>query len=122
LQQGQPAADLMITGRISDSEGKPIANATVMVYHAGPTTGYSLFCPSCYADCGKRAITDGNGMFAIRHLSAGLWFELLVARSGYEPSFVEKVVPESDAPVTATLDGRPGISDPNRTFRGRIVD
>jgi hypothetical protein len=48
------AADLMITGKVSNSERKPIADATVMVYHAGPTTGYSLFCPSCYVDCGKR--------------------------------------------------------------------
>ena len=116
------AADLMITGKVSDSAGKPIADATVMVYHAGPTTGYSLFCPSCYADCGKRAITDSNGMFSFHHLSPSLWFELLVARSGYEPKFVEKVVPGADVPVTATLDVRPEISDPNRTFRGRIVD
>jgi len=116
------AADLMITGIVSDSEGKPIANAIVMVYHAGPTTGYSLFCPSCYADCGKRAITDSNGMFAFHHLSADLWFDLLVASSGYEPKFVEKVVPRSDLPVATTLGARPEVSDSGRIFRGRIVD
>ena len=93
-----------------------------MVYHASPTTGYSLFCPSCYVDCGKRVITDSHGMFTFHHMSPGLWFELLVARSGYEPKFIEKVVPKSDVPITATLDSRSILSDPNRMFRGRIVD
>jgi uncharacterized GH25 family protein len=116
------ADDLIIAGKVMNGAGKPIADATVMVYHAGPTTGYSLFCPSCYADCGKRAITDTKGTFSFHHLRAGLWFELLVARSGYQPKFVEKVVPASDAPVTATLHPRPRVSAPNRIFRGRIMD
>jgi len=111
-----------ITGRVLDGAGKPIADATVMVYHAGPTSGYSLFCPSCYADCGKRAVTDTNGMFSFHHLSSGLWFKLLVAKTGYQPRFVEKVIPTTDVPVTATLDARPRVGDPHRVFRGRIVD
>src|ERR1700721_3328485 len=115
-------ADLTITGKVSDTVGKPIADATVMVYHAGPTIGYSLFCPSCYTDCGKRAITDSNGTFRLHHLGPGLWFELLVARSGYQPKFVEKVVPASELPVSATLDAGSKVSDPNRIFRARIVD
>lgn len=115
-------ADLSITGKVSDAAGKPIADAIVMVYHAGPTNGYSLFCPSCYADCGKRAITDGNGAFTFHRLSTGLWFELLVAKTGYDPKFVEKVVPAPDAAVHATLDARSKVSDPKRAFRGRIVD
>ena len=111
-----------IAGKVLDTAGNPIVDATVMVYHAGPTTGYSLFCPSCYADCGNRAVTDSNGMFSFHHLSSGLWFKLLVAKTGYEPRFVEKVIPTTDVPVTATLDARPRIGDPNRVFRGRIVD
>lgn len=111
-----------IVGRVLDTAGNPIVDATVMVYHAGPTTGYSLFCPSCYADCGKRQVTDTNGMFSFHHLSSGLWFKLLVAKTGYDPRFVEKVIPTTDVPVTATLDARPRVGDPNRVFRGRIVD
>jgi uncharacterized GH25 family protein len=111
-----------ITGKVVDGAGKPIADATVMVYHAGPTSGYSLFCPGCYADCGKRAVTDSSGTFRFHHLSSGLWFELLVARSGYEPKFVANVVPASDVSVTATLARRTRVSDPHRIFRGRIVD
>ena len=121
-QDALAAGELTIIGKVSDTAGKPVADATGMVYHAGPTAGYSLFCPSCYPDCGKRAITDSNGMFSIPHLSAGLWFELLVGRSGYAPQFVKKVIPASDVPVTATLAARPRVSDPNRNFRGRVVD
>jgi hypothetical protein len=29
-----------------------------MVYSAGVKKGFDLFCPTCYVDCGKRAVTD----------------------------------------------------------------
>jgi len=111
-----------LTGRVTDAEGKPIEHATVMVYHAGVKKGYSTFCPSCYADCGKRAITDGNGTFTFKRLSPDLWFELLVARDGYGPVFAKKVDPSSGTSVTATLVRRKIVSDPERVFRGRIED
>jgi len=113
----------VISGKVLDSAGKSIADATVMVYHAGPTSGYSLFCPSCYTDCGKRAITDSEGAFSFHHLSPGLWFELLVAADGYAPVFVKKVDPLShNEPVKAVLVRRPPVGDPMRTFRGRVED
>jgi len=111
-----------LTGRVTDREGKPIEHATVMVYRAGVKKGYSTFCPSCYADCGKRAITDGNGTFTFKRLSPDLWFELLVARDGYGPAFAKKIDPSSGTPVTATLARRKTVSDPDRVFRGRIED
>lgn len=111
-----------IVGDILNTSGKPIADATVVVYHAGPVTGYSLFCPSCYADCGKQAMTNSKGTFSFHHLSPGLWFELLATKNGYEPKFIKRVVPGSAMPVTATLDVWPEIIAPNRVFRGRVVD
>ena len=56
---------LTLIGRVSDSAGKPVEHATVMVYHAGVKKGYSTYCPSCYVDCGKRTITDNQGMFIL---------------------------------------------------------
>jgi Carboxypeptidase regulatory-like domain len=111
-----------LAGRVTDADGKPIEHATVIVYHAGVKRGYSTFCPSCYADCGKRAITDGNGTFTFKRLSPDLWFELLVAHDGYGPVFAKKVDPSSGTPVTATLVWRKIVSDPDRVFRGRIED
>ena len=50
-----------ITGKVQDSDIKPVAGATVMIWGAGVKHGYSTYCPGCYADCGKRAVTDGTG-------------------------------------------------------------
>src|ERR1035437_7825732 len=82
-----------LTGKVADSGGKPLEHATVLVYHAGVKTGYSTYCPSCYADCGKRATTDAEGAFTIKNLSADLLFQLLVVRDGYLSTFVKSVDP-----------------------------
>ena len=111
-----------LRGRVTDAGGKPIEHATVMVYHAGVKKGYSTFCPSCYADCGKRAITDDQGMFTFSSLSSDLWFELLAVGEGWEPTFVYKVDPSSGVPVVATLAHRQSVNDPDRVFRGRVED
>lgn len=116
------ATNLSITGRITDTTGKPIAHAVVIVYHAGPKSGYGIFCPTCYPDCGKRAITDGTGSFAIQHLNSNLWFELFVEKGGYEPVFLKKVIPAPTTRVTATLLHEQRVTDPTRLFRGRVVD
>src|SRR5215471_19740222 len=92
-----PDERVNLTGQVIDSGGKPIEHATVMVYHAGVKKGYSTYCPSCYADCGKGTITDNHGMFTFKGLSADLWFQLLVASEGYEPAFINKVDPLSGA-------------------------
>ena len=85
-----PAAERpSISGKITDAAGKPVEHATVMVYYAGVKHGYSAYCPSCYADCGKRTLTDASGAFTIASLDPNLWFTLLGAGDGYTPQFVE---------------------------------
>ena len=83
------AERLRLTGTVSDEKGKPVEHATVLVYKAGVKKGYNTYCPTWYVDCGKRVITDGKGMFTIQGLSPDLWFQLLVALDGYEPTFVD---------------------------------
>jgi protocatechuate 3,4-dioxygenase beta subunit len=58
-----------LTGKVTDVTGKPIVHATVMVYHAGVKNGYSTLCPSCYADCGNRTVTDAAGTYTFMNLS-----------------------------------------------------
>jgi len=116
------AGSAAISGKVLDHAGHPVVDATVMVYHAGAATGYSLFCPSCYADCGKRTRTDHNGHFVFHHLREGLWFELLVAKSDYQPKLIAKVNPSAGKPVSTVLELRHKISEPNRIFRGQILD
>jgi uncharacterized GH25 family protein len=110
-----------LTGKVTDAAGKPLEHATVIVYHAGVKKGYSTFCPSCYTDCGKRAITDKSGAFTITGLSPDLWFELLVARGGYTPTFVKKVDP-LEGSAAAALTVRTPVDDPSRVVHGRVVD
>jgi Carboxypeptidase regulatory-like domain len=110
-----------LTGSVTDPTGKPIDHATVMVYHAGVKTGYSLFCPSCYADCGKRVFTDAAGTYSFANLAPDLWFELLIVRNGYVPVIIRKVDPSSGVPTTAVLTIRL-TGDPLLMIRGRVVD
>ncbi len=111
-----------LTGKVTDVTGKPVEHATVMVYHAGVKKGYSTFCPSCYADCGKRTFTDATGSYSFANLSPDLWFELLVVRDGYGPVSIRKVDPSNGPPITAVLKVRSGFYDPTRMVRGRVVD
>jgi len=114
---------LTMTGRVINSEGEPLSNATVMVYHAGVKSGYSTFCPNCYKDCGKRATTDVGGTYILRDLNSELWFELLVVRNGYAPTFVRVSPDSSNQPLPVTfLQPRHRTSDASRIFMGRVTD
>lgn len=118
------AADrVTLTGKVTDSSGRPIEDATVMIYHAGVKEGYSTFCPSCYSDCGKRAATDASGLFTIPQLDPDLQFELLVVHNGYKPKFIGKVEPSLGPAETAAMVLRAPAHLPNRVVvLGRVVD
>ena len=111
-----------ISGKITDPGGKPLEHATVMVYYAGVKQGFSTYCPSCYADCGKRTFTDASGAFTIANLDPDLWFTLLVAEEGYAPKFVEKIDPAQAKAAAAVLRPRAAVDDPARVVRGLVVD
>jgi len=117
------AADrVTLTGKVTDNLGKPLADATVMIYHAGVKHGYSTFCPSCYTDCGKRVDTDQTGTFTIKGLDSDLKFELLVVRDGYLAMFVQNVDPSAGASPAASLAPRAKVTDPARVVHGRVLD
>lgn len=113
---------LTLTGKVVDSLGQPLSNATVMVYHAGVKTGYSTLCPSCYADCGKRSRTDAAGSYTFTKLNSDLWFELLVVRDGYSPASVKANHSSYGMAPTAILSPRTPITDPARVAKGRVID
>jgi hypothetical protein len=54
-------------------------------------------CPSCYADCQKKAKTDEFGFFKIESLDPTLLFRLLIVAEGHESAFVTKVDPTNVA-------------------------
>jgi hypothetical protein len=113
---------ITLTGKVVDQTGRPVDHATVLVYQAGVKTGYSTYCPTCYADCGKRTITASDGSYRIKGLSPDLKFTLLVVRDGYFSEFVKSVDPLQGPAPNAILGTRQPVNDPQRVVRGRIVD
>jgi len=51
------------------------------VYAAGVKVRYSTHCPTCYADCGNRTVTDASGAYTITGLDGELGFPPLVVRA-----------------------------------------
>lgn len=111
-----------LIGKVTDFAGKPLSDATGMIYHAGVKKGYSTFCPSCYSDCGKRTSSNAAGEYTIKGLDPHLWCELLVVREGYAPVFVDKVDPSRGPAKTAVLSLRAPVDDASRVVRGGVVD
>ncbi len=102
LGQADPAR-LDLRGRVTLASGAPVTNATVFVYTAGPRTGSAVVCPSCYADCGKRARTGPEGQFTLDSLDPTLLFRLLIVAPGCEPAFLGKTDPaQGEAKITLT--------------------
>jgi len=102
---GDAPPRLDMTGQVKDSKGNPIPNAVALIVAAGQRQGSSPLCPSSYADCGKRTVTDAEGKFCIPSLDPTLDFYLEVLSPGYEPFKKYSIHPET-GPVSVTLLGR----------------
>jgi peroxiredoxin/uncharacterized GH25 family protein len=110
-----------LTGVVRDSFGKPLAGATVFIYTAAPKKGPGLICPSCYADCRKRASTDSEGHFKIESLDTNLLFRVLIASKGCRPKFIGKVDP-SVIPMDVALEAPLSAVDFSQQLKGRVVN
>ncbi len=111
-----------LLGDVSAKNGKPLTGASVFIATAGPKTGTSTFCPSCYADCSKSAKTDSKGQFEIDSLNPTLIFRVLAVAKGYKPKFETKVDP-AEGPINVELDPASAAdATPDRSLRGRVVD
>jgi hypothetical protein len=113
-----------LTGTVSAKGGAPLpVPATVFIATAAPKTGSSTFCPSCYADCSKRARTDAQGGFKIEALDPQLTFQILAVAKGYQPKYVSKVDPAKGTPVKIELEPIDSANAaPECSIRGRVVN
>jgi hypothetical protein len=111
-----------VSGKVTDVSGMPLDHAAIMVYEAHVRTGYSVFCPTCWADCGKHTFSDAEGNFNIAGLNPELVFSLLVVKDGHQATFVNKVDPAKGPADTAALKTRMSPADPSQYVRGRVVD
>ena len=110
------------TCKVTDAAGKPVEHATVLVYEAHVKKGYSVYCPTCWVDCGKHAFTDADGAFTIAGLNSDLLFKLLVVKDGYSAVFIDKVDPVTGPAPAASLKPRASIEDVLQVVRGRVVN
>ena len=111
-----------LVGRVVTAGDKPLAGATVMIDSAAVRQGNSPLCPSCYADCRKRASTDQDGKFRIASVDPELLFDVLVVADGFRPTIAKKVDPGKD-PVKVELSRlEPDKLDPRRMLRGVVLD
>jgi protocatechuate 3,4-dioxygenase beta subunit len=110
-----------LTGTINEGDGKPLSGATVQIWTAGMKVGTSIFCPSCYVDCGKSSKTDAAGHFSIADLDPQLLFRVLVVREGYVPQFLTDVNPDK-GPITASLKLQSQNIDSSMLLKGTVVD
>lgn len=110
-----------LTGLVKAKDGQPVAGAGVFIHTAGPRVGTSPFCPSCYADCRKRARSDSQGGFAIPELDDALLFRVLVVARGFQPAFISKVDPAM-GPMEAVLTPLNAAAlTPRHQLRGRVL-
>ena len=91
-----------LLGRVTNPDGSPITNATVLIYSAAPVEGPATVCASCFPDCRKQVLTSPTGEFEIQALEPTLVFRLLVLAPAYESKFIDKVAP-THGPVAITL-------------------
>jgi hypothetical protein len=111
-----------LTGQVVEAGDAPVAKASVFIYTAGPKQGTSNMCPSCYADCQKKAQTDAQGNFKIESLDPALRFRLLVVATGHESQFVPKVDPTNGLQkITLTALSETALKSPLR-IKGVVVD
>ncbi|MGD0815574.1 MAG: hypothetical protein ABSA83_18430 [Verrucomicrobiota bacterium] len=113
-----------LTGSVTGKGGALLpVPATVFIDTAGPRSGSSTFCPSCYADCVKQSRTDANGGFKIESLDPQLIFRILAVAKGYQPQYASKVDPAKGAPVKIELEPiDSGNAAPECSLRGRVVN
>ena len=109
-------------GKVVQADGKPLEHATVLVYEARVRKGYSVFCPTCWVDCGKRATTDAEGKYSIGGLDPELVFNLLVVRDGYSATFIKNVDPLQGGADDAIVKTRMSPENPAQFVRGQVVN
>jgi hypothetical protein len=122
LLAAAPAAERPdLEGRVVTTGGDPVAGAHVLISSAAVRQGTSPLCPSCYADCSKRALTASSGGFRIDSLDPELRFNVLVVADGFRPTFASKVDPVQ-GPIEVKLARLDVDSlDPRRVLRGIVV-
>ena len=109
-----------LTGVVTDADGQPLAGVRVDITTAAPKAGRGLFCPSCYRDCTKWAITDDEGRFQLPNLSPTLKFRLIATHTGFATSQTPLIDPDTETARIKLAPLPTGIPD-NRVVSAVIT-
>ncbi len=110
-----------LSGRVVNDAGQPIENAIVVISTAKPRVGPATTCPSCYVDCAKRTICDGEGRFVIEGLSPRLLFSLAAGAPEHQGFVSSYFDPSLDPEIELKLESLPDTPGVN-SATGTVVD
>jgi hypothetical protein len=119
---GEGANSSAIEGRVINTNGLAIGEATVSIFYAVPRDGKTVICPTCYPDVGKTTKTDGQGNFKITGVNEDLKFRLLVTAPGYRPDFIKNVDPFFSSALLKMVPIKFPAGPPERRVIGKLLD
>ena len=111
-----------LVGVIRGSDGKPLPDARVFVYTAKPRVGPGTTCPSCYPDCGKRALTSVDGEFQIPSVDPELTYRLIVLAKNHRPMFITNADPTGAAVKAKLREAKFGEMPLENQIYGKMID
>lgn len=117
----QEAPRTTLRGRVLTEENKPISRARVDISTAAPKNGPSVYCPSCYLDCRKWAITNDKGEFQITDVDPTLKFRLVLSSPNFRTIQTSLVDPNAGL-LEVSLTAKPTNTDPARVVSGFVKD
>jgi Carboxypeptidase regulatory-like domain len=118
---GTASRDAVLTGKVVDNQGKPVANAFVLVSGCQPKSGTGSTEPTNYPNCGRLARTDIDGRFEFDSLSPELNYQLAISASGFQglySNYLDLEDEQTPLKLTPTAIGENG----GNTVKGQIVD
>lgn len=109
-----------IQGVVSAPDGEALEGVRVDISTAAPKVGRGIFCPSCYADCGKWTMTDAEGRFNLERVDPSLKFRLVLTKPGRR-TLQTKLVDPTEGPLSLMLAELPADIDPTQVVSGVVT-
>jgi hypothetical protein len=111
----------LLTGRVVTDDKQPISKVRVDISSAAPKNGPAVYCPTCYRDCQKWAITNDKGEFQITDLDPTLSFRLVYSSPTFRTIQTGLVDPNAGL-LEVVLTPKPPSTDPARIVSGFVKD
>lgn len=112
--------DASISGRVTDHQDRPLANAIVTVFACHPKSGPIRQNPSSYEECKKTVRTQEDGSFEITGLNSTLQYSLAISAQGFKGTITKYA--DAENLKTFSLQPLTNVDKDTQNIRGRIMD